>query len=351
MSEDSLHLQPIKVCIDVHSNGDARGAVITNAKWNPGQTLRVRFLDGDPIVQQKIAAVAQQWSQYANIRLEFGNDPNAEIRISCQPGGSWSYIGTGALGVDQSKPTMNYGWLTPESSDEDYSSVVLHEFGHALGCIHEHQHPEAGIPWNQDAVYRYYMGPPNNWSKEQVDHNLFELYSRDVTQFSQFDTHSIMHYSVPKELTLNGFEVGWNTHLSETDKAFMAAIYPGAATKRTIIASGQSLQPGQSLQSPNQLHTLILQTDGNVVLYNQQSQPLWSTNTGGLITPGTFIMQTDGNLVLYDTNNHPKWASNTSGHPGAFFDIQDDGNLVVYRSGSQTQTAENALWASASNDM
>ena len=116
------------------------------------------------------------------------------------------------------------------------------------------------------------------------------------------------------------------------------------------LHSGQCLQPGQSLQSDNQLHTLIMQPDGNVVLYNQQSQPLWSTDTGGLITPGHFAMQADGNLVLYDTDGSAKWVSNTYGNPGAFLNIQDDGNLVVYRSGAQAETADNALWAAGSND-
>jgi Cysteine-rich secretory protein family len=116
------------------------------------------------------------------------------------------------------------------------------------------------------------------------------------------------------------------------------------------LSSGQCLQPGQSLQSDNQLHTLIMQPDGNVVLYNQQSQPLWSTDTGGLITPGHFAMQADGNLVLYDTDGGAKWASHTYGNPGAFLNIQDDGNLVVYRSGAQAETADNALWAAGSND-
>ena len=225
-------LESLKVCIDVHPE-DSRGAVLSGNKWTPGQTLHVRFLDGDPIVQQKIEVVAHQWSQYVNIQFAFGNDPDAEIRISCQPGGSWSYMGTDALTIDKNQPTMNYGWLHPDTPDEEYSRVVLHEFGHALGCIHEHQHPEAGIPWNRDAVYRYYMGPPNNWTKEGVDSNLFTQYSKDVTQFSQFDTQSIMLYPIPKELTTNGFEVGWNTQLSETDKAFMGEMYPGGSPERT----------------------------------------------------------------------------------------------------------------------
>jgi hypothetical protein len=119
----------------------------------------------------------------------------------------------------------------------------------------------------------------------------------------------------------------------------------------STLFPGQSLQPGQSLKSDDTLHTLIMQSDGNAVLYNSQSQPLWSTNTGGLIEPRDFIMQTDGNLVLYDTSGQPHWASNTQGNPSAFLNVQDDGNLVVYRAGSATQTANNALWAAGSNDV
>jgi len=54
--------------------------------------------------------------------------------------------------------------------------------------------------------------------------------------------------------------------------------------------------------------------------------------------------------VLYSTDGQPHWASNTSNNPGAFLDVQDDGNLVVYRAGSQSETANNALWAAGSND-
>lgn len=225
-------METLKVCIDVYPDEDTRGAVERNKKWQPGQTLRVRFLDGHPIVQQKIEAVAHQWSQYINIRFDFGDHPDAEIRISCQPGGSWSYIGTDALGRPKDQATMNYGWFKPDTPDEEYSRTVLHEFGHALGMIHEHQHPEAGIPWNREAVYRYHM-EKNHWTREQVDHNLFAQYSKDVTQFSHFDPQSIMLYSIPKELTTNGFEVGWNRYLSETDKAFMSAMYPGGLSGRT----------------------------------------------------------------------------------------------------------------------
>jgi hypothetical protein len=202
-------------------------ALVTGKKWTVGRVLRVRFLDGDQGLRAKVAAVAQQWTGFANLKLDFGDDPAAEIRISFQTGGSWSYIGTDALGIGQAEPTMNFGWLTPASEDSEISRVVLHEMGHALGAIHEHQSPAADVPWDREAVYRYYGGPPNNWTRDQVDQNIFARYSRTTTNFSAFDRSSIMLYAIPNELTIGDYEVGWNRVLSDTDKSFMRAQYPG----------------------------------------------------------------------------------------------------------------------------
>ena len=113
---------------------------------------------------------------------------------------------------------------------------------------------------------------------------------------------------------------------------------------------GQSLLPGQTLQSDYGVYTLTMQSDGNVVLRNNESTPLWRTGTGGgQFNPRDFIMQTDGNLVLYDTSGQARWNSKTQGNPGAFLNVQADGNLVVYRAGSTGQTANGALWASGTN--
>jgi hypothetical protein len=215
-------------------------AVVTGKKWKNDRTLRVRFLDGSPVVQAKLQPFAHQWSDYANITFSFGDDPNAEIRISFQQEGSWSYIGTDALTIPANQPTMNFGWLEPGTSDEEYSRVVIHEFGHALGCIHEHQNPAANIPWDKDAVYRYYMGPPNNWSKAEVDFNLFERYGQDITQFTEFDRESIMLYPIRNEFTIGDFEVGWNTHLSAQDKAFIGTIYPKQEKPSVELTIGAS---------------------------------------------------------------------------------------------------------------
>jgi hypothetical protein len=115
---------------------------------------------------------------------------------------------------------------------------------------------------------------------------------------------------------------------------------------------GVSIPPDERLESPVRGYVLWMQTDGNVVLVNGglwgDPQPVWATHTNG-IAPGELIMQTDGNLVLYDTSGQARWDSKTQGNPGAFLNVQDDGNLVVYRAGSTTETVDNSLWSTRTN--
>jgi len=203
-------------------------------RWRNGRTLKVRFLEGDPGLQTRVATCAKEWMTYANIAFDFGNHAGAEIRVAFQQGaGSWSAVGTDAL-VEQwfpkSEATMNFGWLTPASSDEEVASVVLHEFGHAIGLIHEHQSPAASINWNKELIYRQLAGPPNNWSRDTVDHNVFDRMAPAEITNSKYDKLSIMHYFFPKEWTLDATAFKENNALSEMDKAFISRQYPKAKT-------------------------------------------------------------------------------------------------------------------------
>lgn len=217
------------VCKDVYLPGatDPRGAVITSKKWANGSVISVRMYGGSTKVRNKVMQYANEWSKHANITFQFVTSGNAQLRVTFTNGaGSYSYIGTDALRIAADKETMNFGWFDDNTSDTEFSRTVIHEFGHALGMIHEHQHPLAAIPWDKDKVYAYYAGYPNYWSKSDVDNNLFAKYATTQTQYSNYDKSSIMHYAVSSSLTTNGFSVGNNTVLSATDKSFIAQVYP-----------------------------------------------------------------------------------------------------------------------------
>jgi hypothetical protein len=108
-----------------------------------------------------------------------------------------------------------------------------------------------------------------------------------------------------------------------------------------LISQGHGLIPGQAVFSCDGRFMLIMQTDGNLVLY-QDGVALWNTGTEGQDV-AYMIMQEDGNLVVYDTSEAAVWNSQTDGYEGAYLAIQDDGNLVIYLGKPAVQ---NAVWNS-----
>lgn len=205
----------------------AKIALQTGKKWINGSELSVAFMDGSKTQQQRVMEHALQWTKYSNIGLKFGAGRNAQIRVSFNADpGSWSYVGTDNLTISKNEPTMNYGWLDDDTEKAEYNRVVLHEFGHMLGAIHEHQSPKGGIRWNLSKVYQYFSGPPNHWSKEDIDFNIVHKYSLDQLNATKFDSNSIMLYAFPGEFIVGGVGTHENTKLSTGDKRFMKKMYP-----------------------------------------------------------------------------------------------------------------------------
>jgi hypothetical protein len=216
------------------TSAGSRGLVDPYYLWDNGSVLKVRFLSGSQAMKDKVKAYAKEWEQYANIRFDFVEYGDADIRVNLDnKGGHNSVIGQLASGIPQEQRTMNFD-TTDFATYDAMHRTVLHEFGHAIGLLHEHYSPLAGIPWNKELVYKE-LEQSQGWDKMTVDVNLFQQYSLTYTHGTTYDRTSIMHYPVLARWTTNGYAVPWNNQLSAGDKALIAALYPKTGTRSTEV--------------------------------------------------------------------------------------------------------------------
>jgi hypothetical protein len=250
------------------------------ARWKPGSTVRVAFLDGDSALHAKVAKATKQITDVCNLKLDFGVDPAtgehrrwstedtryaAEIRVSFDLDGYFSLVGTDStdrsvgdrgddVGGHPGSRSLNLGGFTDELPP-DWKGTVRHEFLHALAFQHSHQNMrgpcENEFRWEDDAayeptrdangefvadaagrrpgIYTYLAGAPNRWNRAMVDHNLrTEDDPSDVA--GPFDPASVMLYAFPsffyKSAPSPCAPTGNGIDLSEGDKRGLKLLYP-----------------------------------------------------------------------------------------------------------------------------
>ncbi|HEX5593817.1 MAG TPA: hypothetical protein VFX35_10765 [Solirubrobacterales bacterium] len=174
--------------------------------------------------------------------------------------------------------------------------------------------------WASDTV-----GHPGAWAVMQGDGNLV-IYDPGGSALWSSQTA--------------GTEGGWLAVQPDANlvvySAAGSAVWANGAYDALLLPE-ETLHPGQYLEASDRHHTLVMQGDGNLVLYGDKGA-LWNSNTLGHPNARA-VMQGDGNLVVYGPDGQALWSAGTQGHKDARLAVQPDGNLVIY------SPANSPLWA------
>ena len=152
-------------------------------------------------ISTELANIAQDRTMVPMIRISFNEQR-----------GAYSYVGNQTLQVkpyndyapERTTETMNLGWL---DEDKKYG-VVLHEFLHSTGLMHEHQRSDARGKGmlefaDKQVLYDFFQNGINKWTHEETDNNVIGTMERDTLNSSTYDPLSIMHYILDCNLFKN----------------------------------------------------------------------------------------------------------------------------------------------------
>lgn len=129
-------------------------------------------------------------------------------------------------------------------------------------------------------------------------------------------------------------------------------------TPFTVLPSGKSVAREKALFTPNAGYQLSVGTDGNLRLIQQSNTSiLWSSIPVGVANTntkavGSLLMQSDGNLVLKSAGGEAIWSSNTAGNPGAELRLYNNGRMdIVSSTGTVLWTQGTSAAVSAFNPL
>lgn len=216
-------------------------AVERRSWWgDQGKKFGVAFSRGTSAAMiARVLGEANKWGEFANV--EFYHDSNSPlVRIGFNRGdGHWSYLGSDILGIPANERTMNLE-LSMRDSDAEFERVVVHEFGHTIGCPHEHMRSELVARLDRKKTIRYFQ-QTQGWSASDVEQQvLTPLSEKSLFGTEHADAESIMCYQLPGEITKDGKPIRGGDRINANDAAFIATIYPKPSAPPVIpVPSGE----------------------------------------------------------------------------------------------------------------
>lgn len=236
--------------------------------WSPGGTLKICFFDMDAEKNAQVEAGFREWEKYISLSFDLGarskegtsyhscaNEPSRfDIRIGHTCNSNWSVYGRQAHDLNlleelrrtnkcvRELQTMNISVVNdPLAPDNVKRGRILHEIGHSLGFMHEHQRIDSGCRGeiNESKVKEALVNQGYTLEQFKLNYELFEVDTNIYTPSAEADPRSIMNVFIEPAFLYKGKSspcyIQERYDLSDLDKAgaelFFRDTGPGPKSK------------------------------------------------------------------------------------------------------------------------
>lgn len=189
-----------------------RAVGISKVYYQPGDTMTIEIHGPKHFKNHVKKVLTEKVFPFVNLNFEFVQQDG-----DCLIDNKWSKGGV-CYGGGTKNPTLHL------SSSDDF--LIIHEFGHALGLLHEMRNPNVDLTWVVSAIQQKYS---------KGDINVFTQIINPL-DFNKvlalpFDANSVMTYPLPPETNEQNIELKPSQEYTELDKKWLEMTY-GPPPKR-----------------------------------------------------------------------------------------------------------------------
>lgn len=303
--------------------------------------------------QAFVAAVIQRYQQYDNIVFGVWNEPNLNEFLNQGTPAKYAQLYDYAdRARDSVKPGARLaGPETSGAGGRTFSTAsalsAIAPYMHSTDVVTVHWYSGDGELVSYLAGVKSAGGGRELWLSETGRATCDDAAQRDFVQ-SMLSTFELSQASAVflHVLWAPAANCATNEYIVRPDGSNRPAFtyyrdyLTGRQSRPAALSPGQSLWPDQCAFSSNTAYAICYQGDGNFVYYKTATwSPIWSTDT--FQAPGRVVMQGDGNLVMYGAGGQYIWDSGTGQHPGAYVFVSDVGSSGF---GVVDSTGLDVLW-------
>ena len=211
--------------------------------------ITAKILNGTAAQKTMIKDAAADWERNGNLFFRFVESGEADVQISIntkkESDGGWATTGKGTASRMELYNEFSYG-------------TCLHEFGHVLGLVHEHQSPRflELVEWaykGEELIAELRKDGIPDWSEAKIRRSI--LTPKEVGPAAKFDPDSVMTYefssklfkarpnapnpTLANEIATNGTKS--NSELSADDKALLRHIYGPPGGQQVLVEGSISI--------------------------------------------------------------------------------------------------------------